>query len=168
MVPVVLFSQSKSQRRIYNKNKDLIVEIKLNIATEEQYELLKKYIDNRHDDGGMSSITMEEYQDMVECSLINTNIIEYRLPDGKLIAATLTDEMPNSISMVYSFFDISPEMAKRSLGVYMVLNHIELAQVKNLDHVYLGYWVKNSPKMNYKFNYKPIEVLSEDRWNLIK
>jgi arginine-tRNA-protein transferase len=167
-VPVVLFNRTKSQNRIFNKNKDLTIEIKANIATDEQFELLKKYIDDRHDDGGMSSITIEEYKDMVESSLINTNIIEYRQQDGTLIAATLTDQMSDSLSMVYSFFDVSKSMNKRSLGVFMVLSHIELAITKELDHVYLGYWVKNSPKMNYKFNFKPLEVLISDGWNLIK
>ena len=167
-VPVVLFNRTKSQNRIFNKNQDLIIEIKPNIATEEQFELLKIYIDDRHDDGGMSSITMDEYRDMVESSLINTNIIEYRQEDGKLIAAALTDQMSDSLSMVYSFFDVSKNMNKRSLGVFMVLSHIELAIAKGFDHVYLGYWVKNSPKMSYKANFKPFEVLISDGWSLIK
>ncbi len=166
--PVILFSQSKSQKRIYRKNQDLSVEIKPNIATAEQYELLTRYIDKRHDQGGMAGITMEEYRDMVESSPINSLIIEYRQKNGELIAAALTDQMANSFSMVYSFFAISEELNKRSLGVYMVLSHIELAIAKGLDHVYLGYWVKNSPKMGYKNNFKPIEILTSNGWDIIR
>ena len=166
--PVVLFSQSKTQKRTYKKNQDLSIEIKPNIATAEQYELLTRYIDKRHDQGGMAGITMDEYRDMVESSPITSLIIEYRQKDGKLIAAALTDQMNNAISMVYSFFDISEELNKRSLGVYMVLSHIELAIAKGLDHVYLGYWVKDSPKMSYKSNFKPIEVLTSNGWDIIR
>ena len=105
-VPVVLFNPSKSQKRILNKNKDIIIEIKPNIATGEQYELLKKYIKSRHTEGGMAGISFEEYKDMVECSPISTVIIEYRLNSGELIGAALSDQLSDSLSMVYSFFDI--------------------------------------------------------------
>ena len=167
-VPVILHNQSKSQKRIYNKNNDIIFEIKPNIATDEQYDLLYKYIDKRHITGGMAGISFSEYKDMVESSPISTVIIEYRLPNGTLIGAALTDQMKNSLSMVYSFFDISPEMNKRSLGVFIVLNHIRIAETRGLDYVYLGYFVKDSPKMNYKSNFKPLEILNSNGWKLVK
>lgn len=167
-VPVVLFEMSKSQKRIQNKNDDLIITIKPNIAIHEQYDLLKKYIDHRHAEGGMAGISFQEYKEMVESSPISTVVIEYRLPDGKLIGAALTDQMKDSLSMVYSFFDISEETNKRSLGVFIVLNHISIALERNLDHVYLGYLVKDSAKMGYKTNFKPLELLTANGWNLIK
>lgn len=167
-IPIVLFCLSKSQKRVLNKNKDLIISIKPNIATEEQYELLKKYIDSRHADGGMAGIGFEEYKDMVESSPISTMIIEYRLPDGRLVGAALTDAMEDSLSMVYSFFDISEEFTKRSFGIYFVLNHVYLAELRGLDYVYLGYFVKNSQKMGYKKNFKPLEILISDGWKLVK
>jgi len=167
-IPVVLFNPSKSQKRIIGKNKDIIIEIKPNIATLEQYKLLKKYINARHTEGGMAGISFEEYKDMVECSPISTVMIEYRLKDGDLIGAALTDQMNFSLSMVYSFFDISEEISIRSLGVYIVLNHINIAQSRNLDHVYLGYLVKKSPKMSYKMNFRPLEILTSSGWKLNK
>lgn len=167
-VPVIVFEISKSQKRIQNKNNDLIITVKPNIATHEQYDLLKKYIDHRHAEGGMAGISFQEYKEMVESSPISTVIIEYRLPDGSLIGAALTDQMKDSLSMVYSFFDISEETNKRSLGVFIVLNHISIALDRNMDHVYLGYFVKDSPKMGYKTNFKPLELLTSNGWNLIK
>lgn len=167
-VPVAKFSPSKSQKRILKKNDDISVTLKANRATTEQYELLGQYIESRHADGGMVGISFMEYQEMVESSPIKTHIIEYRLDDDRLIAAALCDELQDGLSMVYSFFDVSEEMNKRSLGVYMVLNHIELVKSMALKYVYLGYFVKNSPKMNYKLNYKPLEVLFSNGWELIK
>ncbi|MCC3860585.1 arginyltransferase [Pseudemcibacter aquimaris] len=167
-IPIVLFNPSKSQKRVQNKNKDLIISIRPNIATEEQYSLLKKYITSRHSDGGMSEISFEEYKDMVESSPISTMIVEYRLPDGHLVGAALTDVLEDSLSMVYSFFDISEEYNKRSLGVCIVLNHIYLAESRGLDYIYLGYLVKNSKKMGYKENFKPLEILISEGWQLVK
>jgi arginine-tRNA-protein transferase len=167
-IPVILFDASKSQKRTLNKNKDVTFELKPNIATSEQYELLIEYIEGRHSEGGMAGISYPEYQDMVQSSPISTIIIEYRQNNGKLIGVALSDQMKDSLSMVYSFFDISPEMNKRSLGVFIVLNHINIAESRDLDHVYLGYFVKNSPKMSYKMNFKPIEILSQSGWKLIK
>ena len=167
-IPVVIFEKSKSQKRVVNKNKDILVEFKPNIATMEQYDLLKLYISNRHESGGMAGITYEDYQDMVESSPISTSIIEYRNNDGKLIGAALTDKLEDSLSMVYSFFDISEDFSKRSFGVYMILSHIDIATSRGLDYVYLGYFVKDSQKMGYKMNFKPLEILSADGWHLIK
>ena len=167
-IPTLLFEMSKSQKRIFNKNKDLNFEIKPNIATEEQFELLERYINSRHPEGGMAGISFSEYKDMVESSPISTVIIEYRDSSRKLIGAALTDQMQDSFSMVYSFFDISKEMNKRSLGVFIVLHHITICKNRNLDHVYLGYLVQGSPKMGYKMNFKPIEVLTPNGWLLTK
>lgn len=167
-IPVVIFEKSKSQKRVTNKNKDITFEIKPNIATHEQYSLLKKYISDRHESGGMAGITFEEYQDMVESSPISTSIIEYRSDDGKLVGAALTDKLEDSLSMVYSFFDISSGFQKRSFGVFMVLNHIQIAKTRGLNYIYLGYFVKNSQKMSYKMKFKPFEMLTSEGWRLIK
>lgn len=166
-VPVAKFSASKSQRRILKKNIDITATIKENIATTEQYQLLDHYINSRHADGGMAGITYTEYQEMVECSPITSHIIEYRQDDNKLIAAALMDELIDGFSMVYSFFDISDDIKKRSLGVYMVLNQIQLAKSLELDYVYLGYLVKNSVKMNYKINFQPLEILYSNGWKIM-
>ena len=113
-------------------------------------------------------ISFSEYKDMVENSPISTIIIEYRDRDEKLIGVALTDKMKNALSMVYSFYDISAETKTRSLGIYMILNHINISTSTAFDFVYLGYFVKGSSKMNYKMNFKPIEILTTDGWKLLK
>jgi len=64
--------------------------------------------------------------------------------------------------MVYSFFD--PELRQRSLGNYMIIDHLDRCQMKNLPHLYLGYWVDGSPKMSYKARFKPSEILGSNGW----
>ena len=81
---------------------------------------------------------------------------------GELIAVALTDKMADGLSMVYSYFN--PEMDERSLGTFMILDHIARARAAGLPHVYLGYWVNGSRKMNYKVRFMPQEHLGPKGW----
>lgn len=171
------FQPSRSQRRIFNQNQDLIASIRLAKVTEEQYELLRRYLNSRHQDGGMTDMSFEEYRDMVEGSPIRTHIIEYRLAStyrspghyekGQLVGVALTDRVKDGLSMVYSFFDTSEEFSKRSLGTYIILDHIVSAAEEAYPYVYLGYWVEESRKMAYKQNYQPLEYLGPSGWSRI-
>src|SRR4029077_5157785 len=128
------------------------------------------YLDSRHRDGGMADMTVLDYAMMVEDSHIETRIIEYRRKDpnapagkraaGELVAIALTDVLGDGLSMVYSFFE--PDEAGRSLGTYMVLDHIARARSMGLAYVYLGYWVRGSRKMDYKSRFLPQERLMPD------
>ncbi|MCK5425290.1 MAG: arginyltransferase [Emcibacter sp.] len=164
-IPVAIFKPNRTQRRLINLNSDLSIKELPNIATTEHYDLLHKYLGKRHSNGGMTNMTFDEYVSMVESSPVNTCLYEYRIhTSGKLVAVTLTDIMADSLSMVYSFFDVSDEFRKRSLGTYIILDHVARAQLAEKAHVYLGYWVKDSPKMAYKTNFRPLEVLREEGW----
>ena len=67
--------------------------------------------------------------------------------------------------MVYSFYDST--QAERSLGTFMILDHIERARRLGLPHVYLGYWVEGSEKMAYKARFTPQEQLGMDGWRRV-
>ena len=167
-VPVREFEQNKRWRRVYRQNRDILVSPARNHASREQYRLLKKYLDIRHHDGGMSAMTFRDYVSMVNDCPVQNLIIEYRLGDdgdGPLIGATICDVLRDGLSMVYSFFD--PAYSQRSLGSCLILDHIERARELGLPHLYLGYWVKGSPKMDYKRQFWPLEILSGDTWNLM-
>jgi arginine-tRNA-protein transferase len=120
----------------------------------------------------MIDMTVLDYTMMVEDSHIETRLIEYRRrgPDtaingrgqGDLIAVSLMDILGDGLSMVYSFFD--PELAARSLGTFMILDHIAQARTLGLPYLYLGYWVEGSRKMDYKARYKPQERLMPAGW----
>lgn len=161
-VEVADFAPSRSFRRIINQNKDLSIETKSADATREQYDLLRLYLDTRHRHGGMSDMTVLDYISMVEETAVTTNMIEYRDGDQKLQACVLVDTMKDGYSLVYSFFN--PAEKKRSLGSYVILDQIARAAEKKLPHVYLGYFIENCEKMNYKARFTPLQTLKEDGW----
>jgi arginyl-tRNA--protein-N-Asp/Glu arginylyltransferase len=168
------FEASRSMRRIVNRNSDLVGEMKIAVPTSEQYSIFRAYLDSRHRDGGMADMTVLDYAMMVEDSHIETRVVEYRRREGDeagrqagdLIAVALTDVLGDGLSMVYSFFE--PDEASRSLGTFMVLDHIERASRMGLAYVYLGYWVRGSRKMDYKSRFLPQERLTPDGWARVR
>jgi arginyl-tRNA--protein-N-Asp/Glu arginylyltransferase len=156
------FIHSKSQRRISNKNSNLLRKIVNTRATEEQFKLFKSYVEERHMDGGMADMDVYEFSSMIEESAIQSNVVEYFTPKGSLSAACLTDRLEDGLSMIYSFFNTNQK--QKSLGTYMVLDHLNLAKELNLKYVYLGYWVKGSEKMAYKSAYSNLEVFTKGSW----
>jgi arginine-tRNA-protein transferase len=165
------FAPSSTQRRNLKANDDLIATECRPWATDEQFDLLLKYLGARHPDGGMASMDEMDYADMVEHTPVSSYLIEYREPDengepGKLVGACLTDRQSDGLSMIYSFYD--PEHEGRSgLGNFIILDHIRRAAEEGLPYVYLGYWVHGSPRMQYKVRYRPLEQLTRDGWSRI-
>jgi arginine-tRNA-protein transferase len=166
------FRSSRAMRRVLDRNSDLIGEMRVPVPTSEQYSVFRAYLDARHRDGGMADMTVLDYAMMVEDSHVETRIVEYRArgPDthitgrgcGPLLGVALTDVLSDGLSMVYSFFD--PDAAERSLGTFMILDHIARARRLGLAYVYLGYWVRGSKKMDYKGRFLPQERLMPDGW----
>lgn len=153
------FAFSPRFRRVMRHNKDLIVDVRPPRATSEQYALFRRYLGSRHAGGGMTQMSFVDYEYMVEDTPVQSVLVEYRRrdePDNPLVAVALTDVMPDGLSMVYSFYD--PDETRRSLGTYLILDHVEQVRRSGLDYVYLGYWVKDSPKMAYKSLFEPLEV----------
>jgi len=161
------FALTRARRRTLRKNADLSRHIRPAKATSEQFSILRGYLDARHPDGGMAEMTVLDYASMVEETAVDTAMIEYRRRDGTgrdaLLACALSDRLADGLSMVYSFFE--PEEKARSLGAYMILDHIALARDLGLPYVYLGYWVDGSPKMDYKRRYAPLERLTPEGWS---
>lgn len=168
------FTPTRSMKRIIAINSDVVSREFPAQPSNEQYSLFRRYLDSRHQQGGMSDMTVLDYAIMVEDTHVNTRIIEYRMreegsglhqtPKGELIAAALTDVMSDGLSMVYSYFN--PALDRRSLGTFMILDHIRRTQALGLPHVYLGYWVRGSRKMDYKTRYQPQEHLTARGWEL--
>jgi len=162
------FRPSPSMRRVLRRNSDLRSEMRKSSPTSEQYSVFRAYLDNRHFDGGMADMTVLDYAMMVEDSHVETRVFEYRrvcdgeADNGLLYAAALTDVLNDGLSMVYSFFD--PDHADRSLGTYIILDHISRARQMGLPYVYLGYWVSGSKKMDYKGRFLPQQRLLSEGW----
>ena len=166
-IPAGDYPFSRSQRRVLDRNADLSRHLVEAEATMEQFDLLRRYLLARHAHGGMADMTWPDYVAMVEDTAVRTHLIEYRLPSGDrgpgdLAACVLVDILGDGLSLVYSFYD--PALAKRSLGSFVILDHVVQASLAELGYVYLGYWVQGSPKMDYKARYRPIEVLRPGGW----
>ena len=156
------FESSRSQKRILKRGDDLVRAEVTAEATREQFALLRTYLDSRHPGGGMSDMGLFDYVAMVEETPVDTRIVEYRGAGGALIACALTDRLKDGLSIVYSFFH--PGEDARSLGTFMILDHVRAAQAQNLPYVYLGYWVRGSETMDYKIRFTPLEALGQNGW----
>jgi arginyl-tRNA--protein-N-Asp/Glu arginylyltransferase len=169
------FKPSRNMRRVMERNGDVVGDMRTPQPSSEQYSVFRSYLDSRHRNGGMADMTVLDYAMMVEDSHVQTRVVEYRRrgPDsgitgrgaGQLLAVTLVDVLSDGLSMVYSFFD--PEESDRSLGTFMILDHIARAKRMGLDYVYLGYWVRNSRKMDYKGRFLPQERLMPEGWRRV-
>lgn len=156
------FKFTRSQRRILNRNSNLTRHANAPWATEDQYDLFSRYLAARHGDGGMADMDIFEFAAMVEETPIRTRVLEFHDEDNTLTAACLTDVINDGLSLVYSFF--RPDLPKQSLGRYVILDHIRLAQETGLAYVYLGYWVPGSPTMDYKAEFDNLEVYVKGQW----
>ena len=161
-VPVGLFAPNSSQKRALKRNQDLRMEIRpTRQATQVHYRLYERYINQRHYDGDMYPPSREQFDKFLVESCTHSFFIEFWLADRLMCAATC-DELDDGISAVYTFFD--PDETARSLGTFAILKQIEWVKQQGKPFVYLGYWVPEAPKMSYKMQYRPLEVLLEGRW----
>jgi leucyl-tRNA---protein transferase len=167
------FRPSASQRRVIRSNADLTGSFLAPKPTNEHYVLFRSYLDARHPQGGMADMSSLDFAMMVEDTHIDTVLTEYRprrgtnadSGSGPLLAVCLTDRLADGLSLVYSFY--APEAARRSLGSFVILDHVEKARRLGLPHVYLGYWVEGSKKMGYKAAYLPQERLGLHGWTRV-
>jgi len=169
------FITSKSNLRTLARNADLVGGTLPPMATAEQFDLFRHYLESRHSDGGMMDMSFTDYTMMIEDTHVETLVIEYRRRgttglfsrggDGPLRSVALTDVLADGLSMVYSFYD--PDEPRRGLGTFMILDHIRRARQRGLPYLYLGYWVNGSPKMAYKQRFQPLEYLMPLGWEAL-
>ncbi len=162
------FKPNATQRKLLRRHQDLVVTACKPWTTEEQFTLLRSYLASRHPGGGMAEMDEFDFSDMVEQTPVTTYLVEYREPrtdgrPGRLIGCCLTDKQSDGLSMVYSFYD--PTLDSRTgMGTLIILDHIARATAAGLPHVYLGYWVKGSARMQYKTRFRPMERLTASGW----
>lgn len=155
------FRPSRRQKRCLARNNDLTIEIVPASLSAEYFDLYSRYLQARHRDGGMDHALPEDFERFLYTPWSPTRFIEFR--DGaRLLALAVTDFCSDGLSAVYTFFD--PSQAQRSLGSFAILSQIRIALEQGLPFVYLGYWIEGHPKMDYKQDYRPLEVLRKNTW----
>ena len=162
------FVPNLTQRKLMRRHADLEVSQCRPWSTEEQYALMRRYLDARHKSGGMVGMDDIDFADMVEHSAVDTYVIEYREPSvgdrpGKLVGACITDRQGDGLSMIYSFF-APDEDGRAGLGTFIILDHVARAAQAGLNYVYMGYWVQGSKRMEYKARFRPMERLGPAGW----
>jgi leucyl-tRNA---protein transferase len=168
-IRVADFRPNRSQSRVLKRSADLRRRASSPWATEEQYDLFRRYLDSRHATGGMADMDLFEFAAMVEETPIRSRVVEYCAPSpvrdvaGPLRAVCLTDILDDGLSMVYSFYD--PDHDRLSLGTFVILDHIRIARDMGLPFVYLGYWVPGSDKMGYKANFSALDIYHGGAWH---
>jgi len=160
-LPVAEFQPDRAQRRTLHANTDITTHILEPSLREEQFDLYRRYIATRHPGGGMDDPSPDKYLEFLSCDWCETVFVEFRLK-GKLMAVTVLDVLPQALSAVYTFFD--PDLSERSPGRYAVLWSIGETRKRGLAWLYLGYWIDGCRKMQYKQDYRPIELLQNGRW----
>lgn len=158
------FSPNRSQRRCLMQNQNLVVTSRALEFDAEHYDLYRRYQSMRHAGGGMDQDDSDQYSQFLLSSQVKSLLLEFR-QDGKLVMVSLVDEVQDGLSAVYTFFE--PELSKRGLGTYAVLWQIEYARKLGLQYLYLGYWIRDSRKMAYKSNFRPLEGKRDNEWKVL-
>jgi arginine-tRNA-protein transferase len=148
------------------RNEGLIVKQVSAIDEQEHYPLYKNYINTRHADGDMYPPNLPQFKDFIGNLREYSQMIEIR-DNGELISAGVIDLLEDGLSAIYSYYSTELKHKSRSLGTFSILSQITLAEEMGLSYLYLGYWIKNSPKMAYKSNYRPLEILKDRQWILL-
>ena len=161
-IAVEQFAPTRSIRRVRNAQAGLAGAVLVPSATIEQFRLFMAYQHSRHRDSEMAAMTYGDYRGMIEDTALRSAVVEFRDPDGGLVAVSLIDRLDDGISAVYTFYD--PARRPGSLGTWSILWLVEECRRQGLPYVYLGYWIAESPKMAYKARFPALERLTGGEW----
>ena len=156
------FNYTKSTLRNLKINSDLSLSFNTKNIKKERYELFIKYCSQRHNNGQMQYMSIEEFENFFHNNSNDTTILDLIDSRKNLYASILLDILEDGYSAVYSFFN--PYSKKRGLGKNLILRSLELLKLNKKDNLYLGYWVKDSNTMHYKSSFKGLELFINGEW----
>lgn len=161
-LPTKDFIPSKSQRRVMNINSDLEVNAVVNPDYLQYYSLYSNYIQTKHPTSENMQSAEDTFNHFFQSSWAQSFVFEFRQSNQELICIAICDPLRQGLSAVYTFYDSN--QARRSLGTFSILKQIEYAQKNKLDYLYLGYWIQDCARMNYKTKFRPCEGYKNEQW----
>ncbi|HVA54466.1 MAG TPA: arginyltransferase [Gammaproteobacteria bacterium] len=162
-VPVEDFRPARGQRRTWQRNQDVRVQLLPAKLVEEHFDLYQRYMHWRHPKGSLDKPSAADYAAFLTGN-DPTFFVEFRL-QSQLVGVAVVDALEDALSAVYTFY--TPELPQRSLGTYAILWQIAEARRRHLRWLYLGYWIAESPKMAYKSHFRPLEQLTAAGWQTV-
>ncbi|KAI8079689.1 arginine-tRNA-protein transferase [Gilbertella persicaria] len=150
-----------------NSKYNFKVELEPSSFTQEKFELYAKYQKSIHHDKE-EDISKSGFKRFLidsplkpEKNMFGSFHQKYIL-DGKLVALAVIDILPKCVSSVYFLYD--PDYSFLSLGKYSAFREISLVQeyhdkMDSLQYYYMGFYIHTCPKMNYKGQYAPSDLL---------
>lgn len=163
-VLVAAFEPNRRFQRILKRNADVVVSRILDINDDAYYQLYRQYITLRHADGDMYPPSRDQYNSFLLKQCEGTHYYSMHVTD-RLMGLMVVDHLENGLSAVYTFYD--PQDERRSPGTFAILWQLAEAKRLGLTHLYLGYWIRDSRKMRYKIEFRPLELLVRQRWLLM-
>jgi arginine-tRNA-protein transferase len=160
-IPVADFRPNRSQRRAEVQHGALVAHERPLVFREEHYALYQRYQLSRHSGGGMDRDSREQYAHFLLQTHVDSRLVEFRDGDD-LRMVSIIDVLEGGLSSVYTFYE--PDLPGTSFGTWAILWQIAQCRRLGLPHLYLGYWIRDSRKMAYKAQFRPLEALSQGNW----
>jgi arginyl-tRNA--protein-N-Asp/Glu arginylyltransferase len=157
------FKTNRNQKRVWQKNQDIEIAVSPLSCSQENLELLEKFLAGRYP--GRENSAIDYYTDFFINHITTTVEFSYRI-DSRLIGVAIVDLSPSWLNGVFFYFD--PAESKRSPGTFNILHLVEFCRQKNIEFVYLGYWINDVKSMKYKKNFKPHHVFRDGTWHLVE
>lgn len=163
---VAAFVPTRGQTRAWRTGlRRLAVRLARPSADAQRARLYNLHKRERNLDSEDREITELEYSAFLVETCADTWELSYWLGE-ELVGIAVFDRSVRALSAVYCHYN--PRVAGLSVGVFSVMQQLELCRQWNLQWLYLGYVVDDCQAMRYKAGYLPHDRLLAGVWTTVQ